>query len=187
MNPSLRLLAALNAALALSALGCGDEGGSCGPAPEKKEEAPASGGVSGNTGGGSGAAELVTSDKKGRVPKPYQRPTSAYEPAKPSPQETEKSTATISKPVIPLSPAAQRARTLPIAQVTKRRLDGIVDRVEVKCRILSASADGNCASSANYDEIKERCCPHGLVERCRATSTGVILVGRGCDPAYKPD
>lgn len=181
MRTGLRLLAVLNALLVFSALGCGDEGGSCGPAPEKKEEEKAGGGMSGNTGGGGGAAELITSDKKGRVPKQYQRAKSAYEP------EAPKSTATISAPVIPLSPAAQRARTLPVAKVTKRALDGIKDRVEVKCRILSASADGNCASSANYDEIKERCCPHGLVERCRATSTGVILVGRGCDPDYKPD
>ncbi|MBI2386343.1 MAG: hypothetical protein HYV14_10065 [Elusimicrobia bacterium] len=179
MGPGLRLLAFLNALLVFSALGCGDEGGSCGPAPEKKEEEKAGGGMSGNKGGSSGAAELVTSDKKGRVPKPYQRPKSAYEP--------EKSTATISAPAIPLSPAAQRARSLPVAKVTKRALDGIKDRVEVKCRILSASSDGNCASSANYDEIKERCCPRGLVERCRATNTGVILVGRGCDPDYKPE
>jgi hypothetical protein len=179
MNSRLRLLAALNAVFLLSALGCGDEGGGCGPAPEKKEEPQQPGaGMSGNT-GGSGAAELVTSDKKGRVPKAYQRPTSAYEP--------QKSTATISKPEIPLSPAAQRARSLPVARVTKRTLDGVKDRVEIRCRILSASSDGNCASSANYDEIKERCCPHGLVERCQATSTGVILVGRGCDPDYKPD
>jgi hypothetical protein len=181
MGSRLRLLAVLNAVFFLSTLGCGDEGGSCGPAPEKKEEAPAAGGASGNTGGGSGSSELITSDKKGRVPKPYQRPKSAYEP------EAPKSTATISAPVIPLSPAARRARSLPIASVTKRRLDGVKDRVEIKCRILASSPDGMCAGSANYDEIKERCCPHGLVERCQATSTGVILVGRGCDPADKPD
>lgn len=179
MTSSLRALSVLNAVLVLFTLGCGDEGGSCGPAPESQEEAPAAAGASGKTGGGSGAAELVTSDKKGRVPKPYQRPASAYEPAK--------STAAISKPEIPLSPAAQRARSLPVARVVKRRLDGVKDRVEIKCRILASSPDGNCSGAANYDEIKERCCPRGLVERCRATSTGVVLVGRGCDPDYKPD
>ncbi|MCM2304649.1 MAG: hypothetical protein NDJ72_08095 [Elusimicrobia bacterium] len=175
MNSSLRLLAVLNAALVLGALGCGDEGGSCGPAPEKKEEAQqGAGGASGNTGGSSRAAELITSDKKGRVPKAYQRAKSAYEP--------EKSTATIKAPVIALSPAARKARSLPVAQVTKRRLDGVLDRVEIKCRILATTPDGNCSGAANYDEIKERCCPNGLVERCRATSTGVVLVGRGCEP-----
>ncbi|MDD5302827.1 MAG: hypothetical protein PHS14_06915 [Elusimicrobia bacterium] len=174
MKSRLRLLAALNAVFLLSTLGCGDESGGCGPAPEKKEEEKAGGGMSGNKGSSSGSAELITSDKKGRVPKPYRRPASAYEPAK--------STATISKPVIVLSPAARRARSLPIATVVKRRLDGVADRVEIKCRILASSADGNCSGSANYDEIKERCCPHGLVERCQAAPTGVVLVGRGCEP-----
>lgn len=191
MRSSLRLLAAVNALLLLSAFGCGDEGGSCGPAPEKTEEAPpAAAGPSGGSGGGSGAAELITSDKKGRVPKPYQRARSAYEPAK--------STATISKPVIPakstaavskaeaaLSPSLRRASSLPIATVVRRRVDGVIDRVEVACRILATSSDGSCAASANYDEIKARCCPNGLVERCRTTSIGVVLVGRGCE-AGKP-
>ncbi len=175
MKSSLRLLAALNAMLALGALGCGDEDGGCGPAPEKAEEPQqGAGGSSRSAGGSSGAAELITQDKKGRVPEQYQRqrPTG----------ETAKSTATISAPVIPLSPAARRARSLPIATVVKRRLDGVADRVEIRCRILSASPDGNCAGSANYDEIKERCCPNGLVERCKATSTGIVLVGRGCEP-----
>jgi len=180
MNSRLRRLAALHALLLLAAFGCGDEGGGCGPAPEKKEEQ--AGGPAAPSGGsqGSGAAELVTSDKKGRVPKPYQRPPSAYDKGK-NAEETAKSTATISKPIIALSPAAQKARALPIARVTKNRVDGVIDRVEVQCRILAASPDGDCAGSANYDEIKERCCPGGLVERCKASSTGVTLVGRGCE------
>ncbi|MCR4295908.1 MAG: hypothetical protein NUW21_10260 [Elusimicrobia bacterium] len=174
MHTSLRLLAVLQAVLVLGALGCGDEGG-CGPAPETKEEGQqGAGGSSRSAGGSAGAAELITQDKKGRVPKQYQRQR--------TPQEAAKSTATISAPVIPLSPAARRARSLPVATVIRRRVDGVADRVEIKCRILSSSPDGNCAGSANYDEIKERCCPHGLVERCKATSTGIVLVGRGCEP-----
>ena len=38
MRTGLRLLAVLTALLVFSARGCGDEGGSCGPAPEKKED-----------------------------------------------------------------------------------------------------------------------------------------------------
>lgn len=179
MNTRLRLLAALNAAFLLSAIGCGDESGGCGPAPEKKEEPSGGGGggMSGAKGSSSGSAELITSDKRGRVPKPYQRPSSAYEPAK--------STATISKPVIAVSSAAaagSKVAKLGIARVTKRRVDGVIDRVVVTCRIMAASPDGQCAGSANYAEIKERCCPGGLVESCKTSMNGVILVGRGCDP-----
>lgn len=174
MKAPLGLLSVLNAVLLLSALGCGDEeGGGCGPAPQKNEEQSGGGGFSGNKGSPSGAAELIIADRKGRVPKPYRRPASAQEPAK--------SSATISKPAIALSPAAQRARAIPISRITKRRVDGVVDRVEVKCRILASSSDGDCAGAANYDEIKERCCPGGLVERCKATTSGVVLVGRGCE------
>lgn len=179
MNSSLRLMAVLQAVLVLGALGCGDEEGGCGPAPEKKAEEPQQGGGSSRSAGGSsGAAQLITQDKKGRVPEQYQRKRST---------ETAKSTATISAPVIPLSPAARRARSLPIATIIRRRVDGVADRVEIKCRILSASPDGKCSSSANYDEIKERCCPSGLVERCKATSTGIILVGRGCEPGLRQE
>lgn len=173
MKSGLRLSAALNAVFLLAAFGCGDEGGGCGPAPEKKEEPQGGGGGPSGGSRGSGSAELITSDKRGRVPKPYQRPRAEPEPAK--------STSTVSKPVIPLSPAAQKAITLPISRVVKRRVDGVADRVEVKCRILASSPDGDCAGAANYDEIKERCCPGGLVERCKASNEGVTLVGRGCE------
>ena len=179
MSTRLRLLAVLNAVFLLSALGCGDESGGCGPAPEKKEEpvGGGGGGMSGNKGSSSGAAELNAGDKKGRVLKPYRRPTSAYEPAK--------STATISKPVIVVSSATAAGRkvaTLGVARVTKRNVDGVIDRVVVTCRIMATSPDGQCAGAANYAEIKERCCPGGLVESCKTSMNGVILVGRGCDP-----
>jgi hypothetical protein len=178
MKARMRLLTLLNAVFLLAALGCGDEGG-CGPAPQKKEEAGGGGGgggLSGNKGSSSGSAELNAGDKKGRVPKPYRRPASAYEP--------EKSTATISKPVIAVSSATApggKAAKLGIAQITKRKVDGVADRVEVSCRIMAASPDGQCSSAANYGEIKDRCCPGGLVERCRTTMSGVVLIGRGCD------
>lgn len=182
MRSRLRLLTALNAVFLLSALGCGDESGGCGPAPEKKEEPSGGGGggMSGNKGSSSGTAELNAGDRRGRVLKPYRRPTSAYEPGK--------STATISKPVIVVSSAtaaARRTATLSIMRVTQRSVDGVVDRVEVTCRIMAASPDGQCSSAANYAEIKERCCPGGLVERCKTTMSGVVLVGRGCDPAKR--
>lgn len=178
MKSRLRLLAVLQAVLVLGALGCGDEGG-CGPAPEAKEEGQqGAGGSSRSAGGSSSAPKLITQDKKGRVPEQYRRQTT---------EETEKSTATIKAPVIALSPAARKARSLPIATIIRRRVDGVVDRVEIKCRILSASSDGNCSGSANYDEIKERCCPGGLVERCKATSTGILLVGRGCEPGLRQE
>lgn len=174
-------MALLNAVFLLSALGCGDEGGGCGPAAEKKEEpSGGGGGISGTKGSGGGSAELITSDKRGRVPKPYQRPASAYEPAK--------STATISKPIIAVSSttaAARRMASLPAARVTKRRVDGVVDRVEVTCRIMATSPDGQCSNAANYDEIKARCCPDGLIERCKTSMDGVVLVGRGCEPAKR--
>lgn len=176
MKAPARLLVLLNAALLLSALGCGDEGGGCGPAPQKEQESSGGGAMSAPTGSGGGAAELVTSDRRGKVPKPYQRPRSAYEPAK--------STATISAPVIAVSsssaaPAAKRA-SLPVARVVKRRVDGVIDRVEVTCRIMASSPDGKCSSAPNYEEIKSRCCPDGLVERCTTGTSGVVLVGRGC-------
>lgn len=178
MRPSFRLLALLQAVLVFGALGCGDEGG-CSPAPEKEEAQQGAGGSSRSAGGSSGAAELITQDKKGRVPEQYRRQRTTV--------ETEKSTATIKAPVIALSPAARKARSLPIATIIRRRVDGVVDRVEIKCRMLATSADGTCSASANYDEIKERCCPGGLVERCKATSTGIVLVGRGCEPGLKQE
>lgn len=168
-------MAFFHAALLLPAFGCGDEGGGCGPAPEKKEEA-AAGGTSGNTGSTSGGGDIIISDKKGRVPKPYQRV--------PASDETEKSTATISKPIIARSsaPAAGfKPVKLSVMRVTKRRVDGVEDRVEVACRVMAAAADGLCSSAKNYDEIKERCCPGGLIERCKTTMAGVLLVGRGCE------
>lgn len=179
MNKRLRLLALLNAVFLLSALGCGDEEGGCGPAPKKEEEpAGGGGGISGAKGSSSGAADLHTSDRKGRVPKAYQRPASSY--------ERSKSTATISAPVIAVSSttaAARRAAALPVARVVKRRVDGVVDRVELTCRIMASAPDGKCASAPNYHEIKLRCCPDGLIERCTTTMSGVIVVGRGCEPA----
>lgn len=180
MNARWRLLALLNAVFLLSALGCGDEGGGCGPAPKKDEEQSGGGGVSGDKGSSGGTAELVTSDRKGRVPKPYQRPGAS--------QETAKSTATISKPVIAVSSAAAAGRgmaALPVARVVKRRVDGVVDRVEVSCRVMATASDGKCASASNYAEIKARCCPDGLIERCTTTMSGVVLVGRGCEPAKR--
>ena len=183
MNPRLRLLAVLNALFLLSAYGCGDESGGCGPAPEKKEEAAPGPGLSGNKGSSSGAAELITSDKRGRVPKQYQR-------ARPE-EDAAKSTATIHKPIIKVSSATAAAaagRKLPklgIVTVTRRRVDGVSDRVEVACRLMASSPDGECASAPNYAEIKERCCPGGLVERCKTSTRGVVLVGRGCDPAQR--
>jgi hypothetical protein len=180
MNSRLRLLTALNAIFLLSALGCGDEG-SCGPAPEKKEEpSGGGGGMSGNKGSSSGSAELNAGDKRGRVLKPYRRPTSAYEPGK--------STATISKPIIAVSSATAagaKVAKLGDARVTKRRVDGVIDRVEVTCRIIATSPDGQCSGAANYAEIKERCCPGGLVESCKTSMNGVVLVGRGCEPAKR--
>lgn len=178
MKASARLLAVLNAVFMLSALGCGDEGGGCGPAPQKEQES-SGGGMSAPAGSGGGSAELVTSDRRGKVPKPYQRPKSAYEPAK--------STATISAPVIAASSAAApgpaKRSSLPVARVVKRRVDGVIDRVEVTCRIMASSPDGKCSSASNYDEIKARCCPDGLVERCTTSMSGVVLVGRGCASA----
>jgi len=180
MRASFRLVTALNAGFLLAAVGCGDEGGGCGPAPENKGEASQAGGASGNTGSPSRANGIEISDKKGKVPKQYQRPPSSYDPAK--------STATISKLVIAVSTATAAARklaALPVAQILRRRVDGVADRVEVSCRIMAASSDGRCASAANYSDIKARCCPEGLVERCRTTMSGVVLIGRGCNPAAR--
>ena len=175
MNSRLRLLTALNAVLLLSAFGCGDEGSSCGPAPQKSEEQSAAGGGSGTTGSTSSGGDIIIQDKRGRVPKPYQRTASADDQAK--------STATITKPVVAAASTTVRG-TKPfkpgIASITKRRVDGIEDRVEVTCRLMAASSDGQCATAANYDEIKERCCPGGLVERCKTTMSGIVLIGRGC-------
>lgn len=169
MKPTWRLLAVLNALLAIAALGCGDEGGSgggCSAPPEKKEEQAAGGGPSGGSGGGgSGSADLTT-DRKGKVPKAYARPSA--EPAK--------STATIRKPVVAVVPKGPAE-----VKITRRKVDGIADRVELKCRLIAVSPDGKCSGAKNYAEIKERCCPGGLVERCRTTMEGVVLVGRGCE------
>ena len=179
MNSCLRLLAVVNVVFLLSALGCGDEG-SCGPAPEKNEEPSGGGGISGNKGSSSGSAEMNAGDKKGRVMKPYRRPTSAYEPGK--------STATISKPIIAVSSAAAtalRTSSLPVFSITKRGVDGVADRVEVSCRVMASIPSGQCSNATNYAELKERCCPGGIVERCRATMWGVVLVGRGCEPAKR--
>ena len=176
MKSRLRVLTALHVALLFGALGCGDEGG-CGPAPDKQETEAAPAGGGGHTGSSSGGGEIIMSDRKGRVPKPYQRPASKY--------EGEKSTATISKPVIAISTQTVATGYAALkgvsAKITKRKVDGVADRVEVTCRILAASADGQCASAVNYEDIKSYCCPGGLIERCKTTMSGVVLVGRGCD------
>lgn len=173
MRVPLRALALLNACLFLAAFGCGDEGGGCGPEPQKNEDAAPAGGVSGNTGSMNRAGNIEIQDKKGRVPKAYQR-AGQY--------DAEKSSATISKPVIAKSTTtAAVAPPRSVMRVTRRKVDGIIDRVEVNCRIIASSPDGRCASASNYDEIKKRCCPDGLVERCRTTTRGVVLVGRGCE------
>lgn len=182
MNPTWRGLAALNAVLLLSAaLGCGDEGGSggdgggCSEPPAKKEEQAAGGGMSGATGGGSGSSDLTT-DRRGKVPKAYQRPST----------EGPKSDRTIKKPVIAVSTATAVVPRSTQARVTKRGVDGVADRVEVACRMIAVSPDGKCSSAKNYEEIKKRCCPDGLVETCKVTMRGILLVGRGCDPDAKP-
>jgi len=177
MKPTWRLLAVLNAALVLgAAFGCGDEGGGsgggCGPAPEKKEEQAAGGGLSGGKGGGSVSADLTT-DRRGKVPKAYSRPTI----------ETAKSTATIKKPIIAVSTATTVVPRATQVRVIRRKVDGVADRVELTCRIIAVSPDGKCSGAKNYAEIKELCCPGGLVERCRTSMNGVVLVGRGCEPA----
>ena len=113
------------------------------------------------------------------MPKPYQRPASQYEPAKST------ATVTVTKPAISLSTqtiAAGYAALKGIsATITKRKVDGIADRVEVTCKILAATPDGQCSSAVNYADIQERCCPGGTIERCKASMSGVVLVGRGCN------
>lgn len=176
----LRLLALLNAFFLLGAFACGDEdGGGCGPAPAKKEEQQSAGGGGGGAphGGGGRAPELITQDKKGRVPKAYQRP-GAYD------KEDARENRDLHKPVIAKStaPVAMPLARIPV-KITKRKMDGVADRVELTCKILPISDDGKCAGAKNYLEIKERCCPGGLVERCDASPEGVTIVGRGCEPA----
>ncbi len=131
--------------------------------------------MSGSTGGSSGSADLTT-DRRGKVPKAYSRPST----------ETAKSNATIKKPVIAVSTATAVVPRSTQARVTRRNIDGVADRVEVACRMIAVSPDGKCSGAKNYDEIKKRCCPGGLVETCRTTMHGVLLVGRGCDPDAKP-
>ena len=174
MHSRLRLLTVLNAFFVLAACGCGDEGGGCGEAPAKKEESAGGGfGSAPKGGGGAPAPELITADKRGNVPKPYQRPNAAQEP--------EKSTATISKPEIAVStPTAARLAPAPV-KVTRRKVDGIADRVELTCKIKVVALDGQCTSAKNYLEIKQRCCPDGLVEKCRTALGAVVIVGRGCE------
>lgn len=184
MTSRWRLLAAVQAAFLSAALGCGDEeGGGCGPAPEKKQEEQAAPSAAGRAAGGSGPApELKTTQGKRAVPDAYRR-----EGARDA--DGEKSDKAISKPKIAKSTeaapsaAAGLPLTPPPVKVMRRKVDGIVDRVEIKCRMMAASPDGDCAGSANYLEIKTRCCPDGLVERCRSVPDGVVIVGRGCEPA----
>jgi hypothetical protein len=177
MKPRSRFLAILHAAVLLAAFGCGDEdGGGCGPAKEKKKEEKAPASSSGNTGSTSRGGDIQIQDKKGRVPKGYQRPTSAYEPKK-----AEAMAASPSKPA-PAPPP--KAKAAPV-RVIRRKVDGVADRVELQCRILASSPDHQCSGAVNYAEIKERCCPGGLVEQCTTTMDGVLIIGRGCDPATR--
>lgn len=127
--------------------------------------------MSGATGSSSGSADLTT-DRRGKVSKDYSRPST----------ETAKSTATIKKPIIAVSTATAVVPRSTQIRVTRRKVDGVADRVEVVCRMIAVSPDGKCAGAKNYDEIKKRCCPGGLVETCKITMNGIILVGRGCDP-----
>lgn len=181
MTARLKLLAVLQAVALSASLGCGDEeGGGCGPAPEKKQEEQAAPSAAGRAAGGSGPApELKTTQGKRSVPDAYRRPGSRD-------AEGEKSARTISKPKIEKSTEAAPG-VMPLApppvKVLRRDVDGIRDRVEIRCRMMAASPDGDCAGSANYLEIKTRCCPDGLVERCRSVPEGVVIVGRGCEPA----
>ncbi len=181
VKTSLRLLTVLNAALLFAAFGCGGDdkdggGGGCGPPPAKKEEAGGGGGgTSGNKGGGGGQAQWITSDKRGRVPKPYQRAKSAYEPAKTA--EAPAPAAASGAPAA--GPAAAKSKP-PIWRITKRGVDGVEGRLQVSCRIMASSPDGQCSGAANFAEIKERCCPGGVVERCTTGTSGVVLIGRDC-------
>lgn len=188
MITQLRLSALLTALFVLAAFGCGggDSGGSggdsggCGPPPAKKEEAGGGGGggSSGNKGGG-GQAQWITQDKRGRVPKPYQRKKDAPEQAAPAASAG----AAPGGPAKASAPAKTAAA--PIWRITKRNVDGIADRVQVSCRMMAASSDGKCSGAANYEEIKARCCPGGTVERCEKSGASVVLVGRGCGSAER--
>jgi hypothetical protein len=185
MRPSWRCLAALQAVFLAAALGCGDEdGGGCGPAPEKKQEEQAPGpSAAGRASGGAGPApELKTTQGKRSVPDAYRRPGARD-------ADNEREDRALKKPSVAKSSASKEGDapaamplTPPPVKVLRRRVDGVADRVETHCRMMASSPDGDCAGSKNYLEIKTRCCPDGLVERCRPVTDGVIIVGRGCAP-----
>ncbi len=175
MRSRLGLPVLLGAVLLLGAYGCGDEEGGCGPAPQKKEEQAAPAAPGGAPHGGAGAAaELITQDKKGRVPAAYQRPGTRDE-------DGEKSDRAISKPQI--SKSTEAASSSSRVEVLARKVGGVPDRVKLACTVKVVSKDGKCMTAKNYLEIKERCCPDGLVESCAKTADGVLIVGRGCEPA----
>ncbi|UPT74601.1 MAG: hypothetical protein M0D55_02375 [Elusimicrobiota bacterium] len=120
------------------------------------------------------------------MPRAYQRPESGARD-----RDAERSDRGISKPKIAKSTEAAAAAAVPAAmplkpppvKVLRRKVDGVPDRVEISCRMLAADPGPECATSSNYLEIKLRCCPDGAVERCRPTRDGVVIVGRGCEPA----
>ena len=167
--------------LALFIVSCGDNGEGCGAPPKKEQGQAGDSGVGGKpAGGGGGGSEIIISDKKDksgrRVPKPYQRPADA--PATNSqnpPAQTNPPAASTASAVAFTKPS------LPVARVTRRKVDGISNRVEVKCRIMAASMDGDCASASNFGEIKERCCPNGTIEHCKVSMRGVVLIGLDCE------
>lgn len=177
----MRSLAFAAVLCAVFVAGCGD-GGGCGAPPEQKESTGMGAGAGGGLGGGGGGgSEIAIQDKRGKVPKPYQRPeataqSKAPEPAAPKPADPAPAPTTVK--ATDVKPMAKRE--LPVATVVRRRVDGIAERVEIRCRVMASSPDGRCDGAANWEEIKSRCCPGGTVESCKTSMQGVSLVGLNC-------
>jgi hypothetical protein len=165
--------------------GCGENGEGCAAPPEKKDDSGGGGaGGGGKLGGGGGGGDIVISEKKSKkVPKPYQRQPGEAEASAPAAGAgaAAPNAAGAAPAGASASSSTMTARGLPVMRVTRRKVDGISNRVEVKCRVMASSADGECSSAPNYEEIKQKCCPGGIVERCQVGMRGVVLIGLDCE------
>lgn len=179
MSSHLRLLAFAALLCGVFVAGCGENGEGCSAPPEKKESGGGGAGGGGSLGGGGSGPEIALGDRRGKVPKPYQRPEATAQSKAPEPEPQPK-TEPAPEPPKAAAPAPRRA-LLPAGRVTKRALNGIKDRVEVSCRVMAKGSDADCLTAKNIAEIKDRCCPNGKIESCRSSMSGVVLVGVGCE------
>ena len=169
----------MNRALAAAALlalltgGCGGDGSGCGSPESGKTSGGGGRSYSGKAPSAGGRAEGVkVADARGRVPGEFRRQSAEADGEKDEVKEPKtKSLGT--------APSGGPAT----ARVIQRKVGGAADRVEVFCPV-PMPPPGKCLEGPHFSDMKETCCPDGIIEKCIEGSTGGLhIIGRGCGPA----